>query len=393
MVRAGSSVNPRTALILVGALALAGCQMATGEGPSGAPSASGTAAAAGTASAGQRVIERDIEAPDVFQIEEAGLWDGRPSLGGVWVAHPGVGDPERAMIRNAATGASVIGALFRRERENPGPRFQISSEAANALGILPGAPTEIAVTALRLQRVEIELEPVEEAGTAAEETLALAAVETGDAAADAAGAAVAPPMGAPQGQVEITSEEPERRGLFGLFRRRAAEPDTAIAETTLAPAAGAATVAAGGSAVVADAAASAATTTTAAEPPRERRGLRGLFSRRPAEPEATPAPDTTMIALPETAATPAPAPAPQPQGPRIDRPFVQIGIFSVEQNAINSRSQMQRAGLSAEIRRGRVGENLFWRVVVGPAGTTSERAAILQQVRGMGFADAYAVSR
>ncbi|MCL4676747.1 MAG: SPOR domain-containing protein, partial [Pararhodobacter sp.] len=90
---------------------------------------------------GQRVIERDVEAPDVFQVEDAGLWDGRPSLGGVWVAHPGVQDPERAMIRNTVTGATVIGALFRRERDNPGPRFQVSSEAANALGLLPGAPT------------------------------------------------------------------------------------------------------------------------------------------------------------------------------------------------------------------------------------------------------------
>ncbi len=35
-----------------------------------------------------RLIERDVEAPEVFQITENGLWDGRPSLGGVWVAHP-----------------------------------------------------------------------------------------------------------------------------------------------------------------------------------------------------------------------------------------------------------------------------------------------------------------
>ena len=107
-----------------------------------------------------------------------------------------------------------------------------------------------------------------------------------------------------------------------------------------------------------------------------------------------------MIALPgddgpaaQPAAQPAVQPAVQPQGPRIDRPFVQIGIFSVEQNAQNARGQMQRAGLSAEIRRGRVGENLFWRVVVGPAGTATERATILRQVRGMGFADAYTVVR
>ena len=53
----------------------------------------------------------------------------------------------------------------------------------------------------------------------------------------------------------------------------------------------------------------------------------------------------------------------------------------------------QRAGLSAEIRRGRVGENQFWRVVVGPAASTGDRGQILQRVRGLGFADAYAVMR
>ena len=390
MVRAGSSAFSRSALILVGALALGGCQMTTGVGNSGGPALSG-GASGGSAGSNQRVIERDVEAPEVFQLEEAGLWDGRPSLGGVWVAHPGVGDPERAMIRNAATGATVIGALFRRERENPGPRFQISSEAANALGILPGAPTEIAVTAVRLQRVEIELEPAPQAATAADETLALAPVETEVASAEEDAAS---PDAAPDGQVEITDAEPRRRSLRDLFRRREPAPETAIAQTGLAPVAGATATAAE---TTVDAAQDVAAPSATDAQPRERRRFRDLFRRR--EPE----PDTTLITLRDTegstptvvapAAQPQPQPQPQVQGPRIDRPYVQIGIFSVEQNAINSRSQMQRAGLSAEIRRGRVGENLFWRVIVGPAGTTAERSAILRQVRGMGFADAYAVVR
>ncbi len=94
------------------------------------------------------VVDRDIEAPDVFQKTEAGLWDGRPSLGGVWVAHPDVTDPQRVIIRNTANGESVVGALFRRERDLPGPRFQVSSEAAGALSMLAGAPVELNVTAL-----------------------------------------------------------------------------------------------------------------------------------------------------------------------------------------------------------------------------------------------------
>ena len=53
------------------------------------------------------------------------------------------------IIRNPANGKFVIGALFRRERDNPGPELQISSDAAEALGILAGAPGKINVTALR----------------------------------------------------------------------------------------------------------------------------------------------------------------------------------------------------------------------------------------------------
>ena len=64
---------------------------------------------------------------------DQGLWDGRPSLGGVWVAHPDVTEPERVIIRNEANGKFVIGALFRRERELPGPKLQMSSDAAAAL--------------------------------------------------------------------------------------------------------------------------------------------------------------------------------------------------------------------------------------------------------------------
>ena len=385
MGKTGSVGFVRLAGVLAATLSVAGCDVASRSGAS--PVIDGTT----TASAGpqNRVIERDVEAPAVFNVEEPGLWDGRPSLGGVWVAHPSATDPERVVIRNPVTGASVIGALFRRERDNPGPRFQVSSEAATALGILAGAPTRISVTALRLQRVEMEIDPAPEPATAAAETLALA--PTSAVAAGAVPASVTPP-GAPQGQVEIVSEDAPRRGLRGLFGRRTAAPaEVAIAETTLAPAAGIAIATAQTAAIapVAGAAAGVA----AVEPAPQRRSLRDLFRRRAPEPT----PDTTMIALPETTAAPVtPVAAPvagAPAAARIDRPFVQIGIFSVEQNAVNARAQMQRAGLTAEIRRGRAGDNQFWRVVVGPATTSAERAETLRRVQGLGFADAYAVVR
>ncbi|MCB1408531.1 MAG: SPOR domain-containing protein [Rhodobacter sp.] len=389
MNRAGSTAFPRLALTLATVAALGACQMSPGTGTAttGAPGDQ-SAPAAATDGPSSRTIERDVEAPEVFQRDDTGLWDGRPSLGGVWVAHPSAQDPERVMIRNQATGATVIGALFRRERDNPGPRFQISSEAANALGILAGAPTEISVTALRLQRVEMEIDPAPSATTAADETLAIAAAESPAAVDAAAGDAAAPaPTGAPQGQVAVTDADPEppRRTLRDFFRRRSPEPapaDTAIAQTTLAPATAATTATA----------AQTVTEMASTEPPRaERRSFFDMFRRNRPEPE----PDTTMIALPETTAA-APVATPEPPSrpaARIDRPFVQIGIFSVEQNATNARALMQRNGLTAEIRRGRINDNQFWRVVVGPAGSTAERADILRRVRGLGFADAYAVVR
>ena len=91
------------------------------------------------------LIESYVESPEVFQVSEAGLWDGRPSLGGVWVAHPDAKIPERVIIRNSLNKKSVIGALFQREPGSAGPRLQVSSEAAKALGLLAGSPVNLTV--------------------------------------------------------------------------------------------------------------------------------------------------------------------------------------------------------------------------------------------------------
>ena len=96
--------------------------------------------------------ERDVEAPEVFQKTAKALWDGRPSLGGVWVAHPDNKKPERVIIRNKTNGKFVIGALFNRERSLPGPAFQLSSDAAVALGAEAGTTVEISVTAVRIEK-------------------------------------------------------------------------------------------------------------------------------------------------------------------------------------------------------------------------------------------------
>ena len=144
---AGAAVR-HLILMAVAAGSLAACQ--EGALPFAAASKPETGAAATPPGATSvRLVDRDVEAPEVFQTTDLALWDGRPSLGGVWVASPEAQDPERVILRNTENGKFVIGALFRRERDNPGPTLQISSDAAAALGLLAGQPAKVSVTALR----------------------------------------------------------------------------------------------------------------------------------------------------------------------------------------------------------------------------------------------------
>ena len=139
-------------LATVAAVGLSACQ--SGTNPFASKDNSDTGAAPSATST--RLVDRDVEAPKVFQVTDEALWDGRPSLGGVWVASPDAVDPERVILRNPSNGKFVIGALFRRERINPGPALQISSDAAAALGMLAGQPGKISVTALRREEVPVE---------------------------------------------------------------------------------------------------------------------------------------------------------------------------------------------------------------------------------------------
>ena len=158
MLQAIERPTARRLAALAVAAALAGCNPIAairGDGTGPRP----VSGPASEAAPGPIRLDSDVEAPEVFAVEGQALWDGRPSLGGTWVAAPDVREPERVLMRNLATGQSVVGALFRRERISPGPSLQLSSEAAIALGILAGAPTPLSVVALR---------PRPDAGPAAE---------------------------------------------------------------------------------------------------------------------------------------------------------------------------------------------------------------------------------
>lgn len=294
-------------LLLAGVLAVTGCgengkfSLGGGDGPSANPVAQ---------SQSTELVQTDVEAPEVFQLTDQGLWDGRPSLGGVWVAHPDVTDPERVIIRNTTNGQFVIGALFRRERENPGPSLQVSSDAAEALGMLAGAPAELNVTALRR----------EEAAAPAE------AAPVADFGAETAELA-------PAGEIAALPLDP-------------ATTDAAIAVTPLDPIAGAAAAIDAADAAVADAAVD------------------------PLPAPDSPAPDATST---------------------LSNPFIQIGIFSVEANAVEAASQMTALGLNALVSAQQSQGRDFWSVIVGPATSEADRAAQMAKITGAGFTDAYFV--
>lgn len=300
------AMRARLGFALCAILSLAACE-------DGAPlfgSGGGTGASADSPAqiGATRLIERDVEAPEIFEVTEAGLWDGRPSLGGVWVAHPTATDPERVIIRNEENGRFVIGALFRRERDTPGPELMVSSDAAAALNILAGSPTELQVTALRREDV-------------------------------------AEPAITPAADAEIAAAESE------------------TAQTVVG--------------IGADVATPTITATALADPIAAAEAAIAQSEAAVAEAPSAPAQIVAAAAAPTT----------------LDRAFVQIGIFSVEENANNTAQALRTAGLVPTIYDQTSNDRRFWRVVVGPAATGADRDATLQTVRELGFQDAYAVVR
>ena len=179
------------------ALLLTGCEELGVESGGAGP---GRAAQSGGAS-----VEKDVGRPDIFSVTENALWDGRPSLGGVWVAYPAIVGPERVVIRNTASGKSVIGALFRRERENPGPKIQLSSDAAVALGVIAGAPTEISIVVMRREAVEVD-PPVPETGAVVDDNMEPPARRAVAAAPVPVPAPVAPAIVPAEGLVAIVED-------------------------------------------------------------------------------------------------------------------------------------------------------------------------------------------
>ncbi|WP_050602734.1 SPOR domain-containing protein [Ruegeria sp. 6PALISEP08] len=382
--------------------------------------------------------QRDIEAPDVFGVTEAGLWDGRPSLGGIWVAHPDVTQPERVVIKNTTNNKTVTGALFRRERNLPGPALQVSSAAAEQLGLLAGSPTKLSVVALR--REKIEEAPPEEAPQAEETTeeTATASADTAtnsqatvdpeqpakrkwwqkkETAVAAAGTAAvaASASSSDDTQAESTDTQAESTDTSSETDETATAADEQAETQAEKPAKrkwwqkkAPAAAAAGTAVAAADAATDSAEVATEAaavvpppsltdapvEAPAEQPAKRKWWQKKdPAAITETPLDpiEGAAAAIDATETTPAAVAATTSTTP-LSKPFVQIGTFSVEANANSAAQKVRRNGMSAVVRELKTANNTVWRVLVGPAATRAERKAIQKDVKDLGFKDAFTVS-
>ena len=364
------------------------------------------------AAPGKKAGNKDVEAPEIFQATDSALWDGRPSLGGIWVASPDVTNPERVLMFNPATGKSITGALFKRERDNPGPKLQLSSDAADALGILAGQPTEIRVTALRKEETAAPVAAPAAADPAAKDgdakkgeaaaiaSAALDAVDAGKPAGKAKGKAADPAKGADataaaaaagtaavvaEGGSDAAAATVDATPKKKTWKERRAEAKAAreAKKKAAAEAKAAAAAAAAGTAVATGA--EAPTTTpgaaAAAVAPIESAPLDAR------KPEATAPADTKKSkrkVVDGTAAAAAPA-AVAPEAPAAAGPArsIQVASFSKEDNATRAAAALAKIGITATPQKSEKGGNAVWGVIV------MGDAAMLKKIKDAGFADAY----
>ena len=251
--------GPLHAVIMIAAVAsIAGCTL----NENSAQFSLGGDGFSENGSSSSKIVERDIEAPEIFQLTGAAVWDGRPSLGGIWVAHSSARSAEKVIIRNGQNGKFAIGALFRRAAVKVGPRIQMSADAAQALGAVAGQPINLDITALRPH------------------------------------------------QTSTSAKKGQSSGQ-----------DVAV----------------------------------------------------------KPSPDADKSQLSKVKTN-------------LAKPFIQIGIFNVQQNAKNTATSMRQLGIIPLVKEQSKDGKPFWRVLVGPASSSIESANLLEKVKSVGFEDAYAVT-
>lgn len=339
-----------------GAAEADGAERGAAEARDGGPAAAnGGAEAPRTASADPKL------APEVFDATGLTIWDGASTLQGVWFAHPLAQRAQRARIYNLKNGVEMEGALFRRDPSISGPSILLSSDAARALGVTPGDPTELRIVALRegpaaresvvaaaapitidpSPAAEVEPEavepppPVEEVEAEAVNDSGIELAETSDGSAPRGpsaveSAALAPPV---RSGAEVTeSDDTDDEGATGQSVAEAPDSGDLTADAPEGADIAAVSVearpeplAASEEAGAADAASE--TVESAARSPAPAARPNRPASQAPAAEPASP-PATVAASDTETAAAPSPA-----SGKLAGGRYLQIGTFSVEGNA------------------------------------------------------------
>ena len=77
---------------------------------------------------------------------------------------------------------------------------------------------------------------------------------------------------------------------------------------------------------------------------------------------------------------------------KLSKPFIQVGIFGVQNNANKAKEQMAQLNLPVNIFDFQIKGKPYWRVVAGPAETSDSRKNMLKLINSAGFKDAYFVS-
>ena len=77
---------------------------------------------------------------------------------------------------------------------------------------------------------------------------------------------------------------------------------------------------------------------------------------------------------------------------KLSKPFIQVGIFGVQNNANKAKEQMAQLNLPVNIFDFQIKGKPYWRVVAGPADTSDSRNNMLKLINSAGFKDAFFVS-
>lgn len=324
-----------------------------------------------------RLDERLELVPEEFAARGDTRWNGARTLAGIWIAHPAAARTMRARIFNLSTGRAADGAIFRREGMAPDAPLQISSDAAQALGMRVNRTSEIVIVALRqpepaarplaetapVVRLEIEppaqAAPPEPAQEPAEEPSSVDADTSSSGDADTSAATRDEPDAGTSESTSIVRAEPTDPTTSPV-KARSVEPDSGPGKA-----------------------------------PDLHQGPGGDT---PESADTTPRPPSAEISepVPESARggdADAEVPAPSDEAAEAARGqeainFIQVGIFALRENSDRLIARLAEAKVPASTEQMDRAGRVLVRVIAGPFGNEIERDRALRVIEDLGIRDA-----